>query len=144
MGLILELKNLQNKKLELQEKLKKQNLKIGDKVNFICYKPFVGYKIKKAKIIDTNVSTYDTSYDYKLKLKNGKKKLADNIEVELITALEKKLSLNVVKSLREMLLAYNEDVNKELGNTGNALCDEDVDNFLANKNLTGLKSYRLT
>jgi hypothetical protein len=86
MELILELKNLQNKKLELQEKLKKQNLKIGDEVNFIYYEPFVGYKIKKAKIVDTNVGVYDASYNYELKLENGKTQLADNIEVQLINA----------------------------------------------------------
>ena len=86
MKLILELKNIENKRLELQEELKKQNLKIGDKVNFIYYKPFVGYKIKKAKIVDTNVSVYDTGYNYKLKLENGKTQLADNIEVQLINA----------------------------------------------------------
>lgn len=86
MELILELKNLENKRIELQEKLKKQKLKIGDEVNFIYYKPFVGYKIKKAKIVDTNVSIYDDCYNYKLKLENGKTQLADNIKVELINA----------------------------------------------------------
>ena len=87
MKLILELKNLENKRLELQEQLKKQNLKKGDEVNFLYYKPFVGYKIKKAKIVDTNVTIYDTSYDYKLELENGKIQLADNINVQLINAI---------------------------------------------------------
>ena len=86
MELILELKNLENKRLEVQEQLKKQNLKKGDKVNFIYYKPFVGYKVTKAKIVNTNVSIYDISCNYELRLENGKTQLADNIEVQLINA----------------------------------------------------------
>ena len=86
MKLLLELKNLENKRLEVQEQLKKQNLKKGDEVNFIYYEPFVGYKITKAKIIDTDVGIYDTGYNYKLELENGKTQLADNIEVQLINA----------------------------------------------------------
>lgn len=86
MEIILELKNLENKRTELQEQLKKQKLKKGDEVNFLYYKAFVGYKIEKAKIVDTDVSIYDTGYDYKLELENGKTQLADNIEVQLINA----------------------------------------------------------
>lgn len=84
MEILLELKNLENKRIELQEKLKKQKLKKGDEVSFLYYKPFVGYKIKKAKIVDTNVSFSNTGYDYKVKLENGKIQLTDNIEVQLI------------------------------------------------------------
>lgn len=87
MEIILELKNLENKRTELQDKLKEQKLKKGDEVNFLYYKPFVGYKIKKAKIVDTDVSIYDTGYNYKIELENGKIQLADNIEVQLINAI---------------------------------------------------------
>ena len=72
MKLLIELKNLENKRNELQEKLEKQKLKVGDEVHFLYYKPFIGYKITRAKIIDTNVSIYDDGYAYEIKLKTVK------------------------------------------------------------------------
>ena len=84
METIVDLMNLENKRLEIQSKLEKQKIKIGDNVNYLYYKPFVGYKIKKAKVIDTDVSIYDEAYSFKLQLKNGKITLADLKDVQLI------------------------------------------------------------
>lgn len=86
METIVDLMHLQNKRIEIQSNLEKQKIKIGDNVDYLYYKPFVGYKIKKAKVIDTKVTTYDECYSFKLKFKNGKTALADLNEVQLINA----------------------------------------------------------
>lgn len=86
METIVDLMHLQNKRVEIESNLKKQKIKIGDSVDYLYYKPFVGYKIKKAKVIDTDVTVYDECYSFKLKFKNGKTTLADLNEVQLINA----------------------------------------------------------
>ena len=79
-------KKLKNKQLKLEEELEKINedIKVGDKVSYLYYKTFKKYKIKEATVVALDVSTYDETYDFRIKFKNGKTSLADKEEVQLM------------------------------------------------------------
>ena len=83
---IKKLKKLKNKQLKLEEELEKINedIKVGDKVSYLYYKTFKKYKIKEATVVALDVSTYDETYDFRIKFKNGKTSLADKEEVQLM------------------------------------------------------------
>lgn len=80
---IKKLKDLLNEKNRLEFLLKKQNLKVGDKVHYMYNKPFLGYKLKSGIIVEKDINFFGATYDYRILLENGKKVCADNSEVEL-------------------------------------------------------------
>ena len=83
--MILEKVNLKNKLSDLEDKLKKQDIEIGDIVTVIYYEPFDCYKTKVGKVIGLKPTMYDTSYDLKVEFENKEIKLVDKTDVELNT-----------------------------------------------------------
>lgn len=83
--MILEKVKLKNKLSDLEDKLKKQDIKIGDIVNVIYYEPFESYKTKIGKVIGLKPTMYDTSYSFKVEFKDKEVRLVDKIDVELVS-----------------------------------------------------------